>query len=434
MAKCEICGREFDKIRGLFSHVYQAHKISSEEYYLKYIGIKGNCKVCGKDTKFISVEKGYQIYCSIQCLSGDPDIIKKRENTYYEKTGYKNPLQNPVIIEKRENTYYEKTGYKNPGQNPEVQEKRENTYYEKTGYSYPYQNPVVQKKKEDDYYEKTGYKHHLQNQDVIKKRKIRCFEKTGYIHPMQNPEVQEKRENTYFEKTGYIHPMQNPEVQERSKNTYFKKTGYEHPGQNPEVAKKIGEGNRLNFKKVLKRFPYLVSIENLIEGPNGEVLAHCKNANCPNSIENGGRFEVTSYQIQFRNQGINSTSDGHYLYCCEECKKECILYGKSATTLNNIFSPPDELSKASQSDLYIWRNEVFTRQLKDNKDHLENFCEICHKTENLVGHHIQPQKLYPEFSIDPDNGIVLCSECHKKYGHKIGTECSTGYLANKVCK
>jgi hypothetical protein len=26
-----------------------------------------------------------------------------------------------------------------------------------------------------------------------------------------------------------------------------------------------------------------------------------------------------------------------------------------------------------------------------------------------------------------------CEECHYKYGHKSGTECSTGNLANKIC-
>jgi len=45
-----------------------------------------------------------------------------------------------------------------------------------------------------------------------------------------------------------------------------------------------------------------------------------------------------------------------------------------------------------------------------------------------------PQKLYPEFALDPDNGIVLCEECHNKYGHEKGSHCSTGNLANKICK
>jgi hypothetical protein len=196
----------------------------------------------------------------------------------------------------------------------------------------------------------------------------------------------------------------------------------------------IGRKLIFTYKLVLKRYPDLIRIENLIEGHNGKVLGRCKNSNCKRTKETDGYFELSMGQIYYRNLGINSTSDNDYFYCCEECKKECVLYGKSSTQLQNIFNPQGDLSKASTQDLSIWRNEVFTQQLKDNPSHSENFCEICHKTENLVGHHILPQKLYPEFALDPGNGIVLCEKCHTKYGHTKGTECSTGSLANTNCK
>jgi hypothetical protein len=49
-------------------------------------------------------------------------------------------------------------------------------------------------------------------------------------------------------------------------------------------------------------------------------------------------------------------------------------------------------------------------------------------------HHSRPQKLDPGFVLDPDFGIACCEKCHYKYGHETGSECSTGNLANKVCK
>jgi len=246
-------------------------------------------------------------------------------------------------------------------------------------------------------------------------------------------EVKDKQEKTCLKNNGVKRPYQNEKIKNRGGETCLKNNGYKNPAQNKKIAKKISDGHKLTFSKLLKKYPELVKIENLIEGPNGEILGHCKNANCHNSSENGGSFTTNVLQLKYRNQGINSTNDGNYLYCCEECKKECILFGKSANQLDNIFNQ-EELFKASPQDLSIWRNEVFIRQLKDNQLHKENFCEICHKTENLVGHHILPQKLYPEYALDPINGVILCSKCHNKYGHKIGTECSTGYLANKVCK
>jgi len=366
MVKCEICGREFGSIKSLSLHVSTGHKITKEEYYLKYINpIKGICKTCGKNTKFESIFKGYKDYCNRRCATKNHNVQEKRKNTYYKKTGYGHPSQNPDTKQRFKETYYERTGYDNPSQNPDVMKKREETWKRKTGYNHPSKNPDIQKKKEEDYY---------------------------------------------------------------------KKTGYNHPTQNPEVAKKISDSKKYTFHNIEEMYPLLIKIENLKEGSDGEILGHCKNANCPNSFEKGGYFIVTAYQLYFRNLGINSTSDSSYFYCCEECKKDCVLFNKSATVLNNIFSPINDLSKASQQDLSIWRTEVFFQQLKNNIDHVENFCEICHSTENLVGHHIQPQKLYPEFALDIDNGIVLCEECHVKYGHTKGTECSTGNLANKICK
>jgi hypothetical protein len=201
----------------------------------------------------------------------------------------------------------------------------------------------------------------------------------------------------------------------------------------PNQRQYTKDKNKLTYSLAKERNPFLFHVEEFKEGPNGEILGRCKNSSCKNSKENDGWFEVSRSQIHYRNLGIH-INDTNYFYCCEECKQECPLYHSSASTLNNIIDGKFKNNQASQSELTIWKFEVFVRQLKDNQVHEENFCEICHETENLVGHHILPQKLYPEFALDIDNGIVLCSKCHIKYGHEKGTECSTGYLANKICK
>jgi 5-methylcytosine-specific restriction endonuclease McrA len=73
----------------------------------------------------------------------------------------------------------------------------------------------------------------------------------------------------------------------------------------------------------------------------------------------------------------------------------------------------------------IWRQEVLKRA--DYK------CEYCGNDANTA-HHIKPQKLEPFFSLDPDYGVSCCRRCHYKYGHEIGTECSTTNLANILCE
>jgi hypothetical protein len=437
MVKCEICGREFNTLGCLGSHVSRGHKIKPEEYYLTYINpIKGKCKICGKDTRFTQMKDGYQIYCSTKCLAKDPDVKIQKEKTRIKKHGIIFKIIGEFKCEICGKDLKTFVGISN---HIAVHKIKPEEYY------LTYINPIKGKCKicgKDTRFTgiKTGYLNYCSpkcssnDPDVKIQKEKTYYEKTGYKHHMQNPEVIEKRDEDYYKKTGYKHPSQNPDVINKKEETSLKNNGCKNPSQNPEISKKSGESNKIKFPEILKRYPELVIIENLIEGLNGEILGHCKNADCPNSAEKGGRFILTAWQLYIRNHGINSTSDFGYFYCCEECKGGCIAYKKSAKQLYNIFNPQDELSKISPSDLSAWRNEVFTRQLLENKEHNSNYCEICHKTENLVGHHILPQKLYPESALDPDNGVILCSECHNKYGHTKGTECSTGNLANIICK
>ena len=45
-----------------------------------------------------------------------------------------------------------------------------------------------------------------------------------------------------------------------------------------------------------------------------------------------------------------------------------------------------------------------------------NMCKNCDSTENLSVHHIQPKKDFPELSLDLDNGVTLCGDCHGGMG------------------
>jgi hypothetical protein len=410
MIKCKICGKEF---KYLHNHVINAHKMKPEEYYLAYINsVKGICKTCGQDTKFVNIKEGYREYCCSGCVSKNTYIKHKREITTIKNYGCKNPSQSDVVKKRKENTCLKNYGVKVPYKSEEIRNRGKSTCLKNHGVEYP-----------------------TQSEEIRNKGKLTCLKNNGVDHPCKSDKIMDIVRETNMRNRGCEYPSQSEEVKDKRKKTWLKNLGCDHPMFNKEIAKKTGDANRLNFKRVLIKYPELVLIEDLKEGPNGEILGHCKNSNCPNSVENGSRFILTVGQIWYRNQGINSTSDSNYLYCCEECKHECILFNNSANQLENLLNPQiDDLSKASPAELSFWRSEVFSRQLKVNQEHNSNYCEICHKIENLVGHHILPQKLYPESALDPDNGVILCSECHNKYGHTKGTECSTGNLANKICK
>lgn len=86
--KCKICNEEINDI-SIGMHLKHKHNITSEEYYLKYIkNEKGKC-ICGKETKFISILRGYKTYCSPKCARNDPIQIKHREETCLQKYGVK---------------------------------------------------------------------------------------------------------------------------------------------------------------------------------------------------------------------------------------------------------------------------------------------------------------------------------------------------------
>ena len=84
----------------------------------------------------------------------------------------------------------------------------------------------------------------------------------------------------------------------------------------------------------------------------------------------------------------------------------------------------------TSAEYNIWKEEVKNRNVADSKDNILH-CEYCHVTDNLVIHHINPQKIDPHMSLDPDNGLVCCEKCHMKYAHT--GECNTGNLARLVC-
>jgi len=397
MFKCEICGKESKGFRGLAIHIGYSHKneMTGEEYYLKYIGEKGKCPECGKDTTFRSLSYGYSKFCSTRCSTISIETQNKMKETYMKKTGYEYPLQNPKNIEKRKKTWFENSGYRHPMQDPKNKEKRKQTCLENSGYENPMQDP---KNKE--------------------KRKQTCFENSGYENPSQDPTNKKKKKETCFENSGYEYPGQNPENIEKSKKSTLRNNNGVHPC-------------KLTYKQVQERYPDVVKIEGLKEGPNGEILGHCKNSSCKNSEKNGGYFVVTADQIASRNRGING-SDTDYFYCCEECKHSCPLYRKSATVLYNLISENKEILYTA-AEYSTWKEEVYHRQRIENNTNI-NFCEKCQATENLQVHHIQPIKLEPGYSLDPINGIVFCEKCHYEIGHEKGTECSTGNLASKICK
>ncbi len=260
-------------------------------------------------------------------------------------------------------------------------------------------------------------KHHNQCSSIRKTR-------TGENHPLfgkkHSKETIEKMSQI---KKGKI-PWNKGRTRIYSKET-LRKMSNSSKGQikfTDELRARWRKAARLSIEDIKNKYPLFSKMEEMRYNPHNtnEIQTHCKNHKCNNSKENGGWFAPTRESFFTRIYRLERDGiDGLYIYCSIECKRECILYGKSDSQLMGTKTKLVYTSLEYQE----YRKNVLER---------ENYrCEYCGDMANSV-HHIKPQKTEPFFSLDPDYGLACCSGCHFKYGHK--DECSTGQLAKMACK
>ncbi|MBQ2653561.1 MAG: hypothetical protein IJF83_08390 [Methanobrevibacter sp.] len=208
MLQCKICNQEFNSYTGLAGHINLKHHISSKEYYIKYLkqNDEGICPICGKETKWFSLRKGFRKHCSKSCSSADPNVYKIKTETEFKNTGYYNQMENPIhhkkMIElsklkenqeKRIQSCKDNNGYGTGFQIKSVKEKAEKTIIDKYGvdnvFKLPEIHQIANKTKEEKYNNK--------NYNNREKAKETYYNKTGYYIPLQNPEVKSKVKKLY---------------------------------------------------------------------------------------------------------------------------------------------------------------------------------------------------------------------------------------------
>ena len=127
--KCEICGKEFKGYTSTFSQHLKEHNITTKEYYDTYLHFSpSTCEICGSETKFLSINKGYKRKCA-KC--GRVERAKKAAETtrkvWRKKYGVDNVFQLESIKEKAKNTKIERYGsetFTNPVKMMETKEMR----------------------------------------------------------------------------------------------------------------------------------------------------------------------------------------------------------------------------------------------------------------------------------------------------------------------
>lgn len=131
----------------------------------------------------------------------------------------------------------------------------------------------------------------------------------------------------------------------------------------------------------------------------------CKCAFC------GEWFEPTVLQIQHRLDAVNGKTNGELkLYCSEECKENCPVH-------NQKKYPKDQKPQVDRELQYELRQLVLER---DNYTCQNCNTHISNLEVELRCHHKIPINEDPVGSLDKDNCITLCEECHKEIHRKPG--------------
>lgn len=160
MCECKICNRIFKTMDPIGPHLSRIHNTSIKEYYDTFIKKPGEgiCPICGKETIFLSLTKGYQKHCSSKCAGQDEFTLSIRRQTCLERYGTDSVASNDCVIRQETNRhYYEKTGYHHPWENPDVIEKRKQNNLKKFGFINPMQNPEIRKKSRSKYFYDNRY-------------------------------------------------------------------------------------------------------------------------------------------------------------------------------------------------------------------------------------------------------------------------------------
>lgn len=96
------------------------------------IGAHPKCKICGNPVQITyRKDRFYTNYCCKECVQHDKEIIKKKEKTYFNKTGYTHNSRNPESIQRISETSIKKYGTKFPCQSEVVKEKIKKTCIKK---------------------------------------------------------------------------------------------------------------------------------------------------------------------------------------------------------------------------------------------------------------------------------------------------------------
>lgn len=230
----------------------------------------------------------------------------------------------------------------------------------------------------------------------------------------ENKERLREQMKEHYARNKVYYKEQRKEYRERNKEQIveYKKEYYE---RNKEQMKEYRERNKEYYKEYKKEYDRrsakyeiyahkLTVEESPKKGKNGKLLVSCTKC--------GEYFVPTNLEVRNRVKALEGKRSGECrLYCSQECKYTCEIYG-----VKN-----DPYAKHAS----IERDQAWVKAIKKRARFT---CERCGSKENLEAHHEIPVKVDQSLVNDEDNGICLCHECHMKAHSESG--CTLADLRN----
>ena len=205
-----------------------------------------NC-YCGNSLKFISIVKGYTVYCSVKCASNS----QKTRLSFENKIKSRKNEQIKIINDKRKTTCVEKYGVDNVSKSFDIKNKKKKSYIAKYGVDSPLKSVEVKEKVKKTCIEKYGVDSPLKSQ-IIRNKIEKTWINNGFLNPMLQYETVEKMKNTNIEKYGGIGFQYDRDrlnsvdliiTREKIKKTCIEKYGVRSPFESSEIQNKIKKTN-----------------------------------------------------------------------------------------------------------------------------------------------------------------------------------------------
>ena len=329
-----------------------------EKLYLLYHK-KTCCAICGRETPFISFNKGYQITCSKECKRiydtqtlrkassklKEKETKEKRKNTCIEKYGVSNPFKSLTIKEKIKQTSLKKYGVKKPSQSEEIKNKIKQTNLQNHNRKWSTQDPEHWIK----------IKEKIQEAITQFERENHCVQKEKLIQQYGQGWLRLNLPQIYDKKYVFIEEKYIPRIEKHYQESI------EHDNH---AEKEIYE-----FCKSL--LPEIEIIRN-----NRSIIKGTKDRNLELDIY------IPSKNVAIEFNGIfwhSKTDKDYHLYKTKECEKQGI---RLIHVWEDLWKNKKEIYKSIiASALGIYSQKIYARDCeykKINSKECESFLEKNH--------------------------------------------------------